>query len=252
MDDEFKIDMDETKSGDEKPEAPVGAFGIADTFKRSLLVNPMTFVPVVLAVLLWMVTAWIPFINIGTTIALFTLPVWLADGRKISPIEIFLAEHRAKLESFLLLSAVFTAVSLAAWGLFSGMGVAPRFCGTMSRCSAFWFQMRLLLAMAAALTPLAMVGTAWSMAYFLLLEKGLGPLEAIQASAELTRGSRLKILVVFGLPVALGIVLCMIFSFVPYVRWILMLATLLAMVSVLAKLAGTVYGALRAGTTPAA
>ena len=56
----------------------------------------------------------------------------------------------------------------------------------------------------------------------------------------------------FGLPVALGIVLCMIFSFVPYVRWILMLATLLAMVSVLAKLAGTVYGALRAGTTPAA
>ena len=252
MDDEFKIDMDETKSGDEKPEAPVGAFGIADTFKRSLLVDPMTFVPVVLAVLLWMVTAWIPFINIGTTIALFTLPVWLADGRKISPIEIFLAEHRAKLESFLLLSAVFTAVSLAAWGLFSGMGVAPRFAGTLTRSSMVWFLLRILVAVAAALTPLAMVGTSWSMAYFLLLEKGLGPLEAIQASAELTRGSRLKILVVFGLPVALGIVLCMIFSFVPYVRWILMLATLLAMVSVLAKLAGTVYGALRAGTTPAA
>ena len=252
MPNEFEIDLDEKKPEAEKPEAPAGAFGIADTFKRSLLVNPLAFAPVVLAVLLWMVTSYIPFVNIGTTIALFTLPIWLADERKISPIEIFLSEHRAKLEAFLMLTAVFTAVSLAAYGMFSGMGFAPRFAGTLTRSSVVWFQLRILVAVAAALTPLAMVGTSWSMAYFLLLEKGLGPLEAIQASAELTRGSRLKILVVFGLPAALGIVLCMIFSFVPYVRWILMPATLLATLSVLVKLAGTVYGTLRAGATPTA
>ena len=252
MPNEFEIDLDEKKPEAEKPEAPAGAFGIADTFKRSLLVNPLAFAPVVLAVLLWMVTSYIPFVNIGTTIALFTLPIWLADERKISPIEIFLAEHRAKLEGFLMLTAVFTAVSLAAYGMFSGMGFAPRFAGTLTRSSVVWFQLRILVAVAAALTPLAMVGTSWSMAYFLLLEKGLGPLEAIQASAELTRGNRLKILVVFGLPAALGLVLCMIFSFVPYVRWILMPATLLATLSVLVKLAGTVYGTLRAGATPTA
>lgn len=251
MDEEFKIDLDETKPGNDQPETPAGAFGIVDTFKRSLLGDPMALVPVALAVLLWMLTAWMPYINIGTTIALFTLPVWLADGRKISPVEIFFAEHRKKLEGFLLLAGIFTAVSIAAWGLFSGMGVAPRFVGTISRSSMHWFQLRLVIAMLAALTPMVIVGTSWSMAYFLLLDKNLGPLEAIQASAELTRGNRLKILAVFGLPIVAGIVLCMIFRYVPYVRWVLMPATMLAMVSVLVKLAGTVYGALRTGTASA-
>ncbi|MGI5868839.1 MAG: hypothetical protein ACOX9C_05275 [Kiritimatiellia bacterium] len=254
MDDDnnIKIDLDEMELDSETAaEAAAWVFGIVDIFKRSLLVNPMTYVPIILSVLLWMVTAWIPFVNIGTTIALFTLPVWLANKRKISPVEMFFSEHWAKLENFLLLSAVFAAVAIAAWSLFSGIGCFPRCCTAMSCGSVFWLRFRLLIAVAAALVPLAMVGTSWSMAYFLLIDKDLKPLDALQASADLTRGSRLKILAIFGLPAALGTLLCMIFGFIPCLRWLLVPLTFLATATVLVKLAGTAYETLQAKATEA-
>ena len=249
MADEFEIDLDEdkTESGASGASSEVD-LNVLATFKQSLLAKPMDLLPVLLCALLWLVTAWIPFVNIGTTIALFTLPVWLADGRKISPVELFLCEHRAKLENFLLLSGLFAAAALAAWGLFSGMGLAPGCSMALCGGSLFWTQFRLLLAAVAALAPLAMVGTAWSLAFFLLLERGLEPFAAIRASAEATRGNRLRILAIIGIPELLGGMLCLAFSYVPYLRWILVPVTFLATKTIVIKLAGTVYGALRTRT----
>ena len=34
------------------------------------------------AVILWILTLWIPYLNVGTTIALFTMPIELAKDRK--------------------------------------------------------------------------------------------------------------------------------------------------------------------------
>ena len=42
--------------------------------------------------------------------------------------------------------------------------------------------------------------------------------------------------------------LCLAFSYVPYLRWILVPVTFLATKTIVIKLAGTVYGALRTRT----
>lgn len=37
------------------------------------------------AIVLWILTIWIPYINVGTTIAIYTIPVALSKGKVISP-----------------------------------------------------------------------------------------------------------------------------------------------------------------------
>ncbi len=45
-------------------------------------------------VVLWFLTFWIPYINVGTTIALSTLPAMLSRGEVISPLRIFDGSYR--------------------------------------------------------------------------------------------------------------------------------------------------------------
>lgn len=37
------------------------------------------------ATILWLLTIWIPYLNVGTTIAMTTIPIELSKGRVISP-----------------------------------------------------------------------------------------------------------------------------------------------------------------------
>ena len=41
------------------------------------------------AVILWLLTIWVPYINVGTTIAIQTIPIELSKGKVISPLFIF-------------------------------------------------------------------------------------------------------------------------------------------------------------------
>jgi len=54
----------------------------AETLKDSIAIGVKNAPSVVVAVALWLVTIWIPYINIGTTIAISLLPVELADVRQ--------------------------------------------------------------------------------------------------------------------------------------------------------------------------
>ncbi|MCG4956686.1 hypothetical protein [Alistipes finegoldii] len=47
----------------------------AETLKDSIAIGVKNAPSVVVAVALWLVTIWIPYINIGTTIAISLLPV---------------------------------------------------------------------------------------------------------------------------------------------------------------------------------
>lgn len=55
------------------------------SLKDAFAIGVKNLVPIVLSVLLWLVTVWIPYVNVGTTIALATLPVKLSKGEMISP-----------------------------------------------------------------------------------------------------------------------------------------------------------------------
>ena len=58
----------------------------AETLKDSIAIGVKNAPSVVVAVALWLVTIWIPYINIGTTIAISLLPVELAKGSVINPL----------------------------------------------------------------------------------------------------------------------------------------------------------------------
>lgn len=113
------------------------------------------------AVILWLLTIWIPYINLGTTIGMLGFVVAMSQGRSFSPLEIFSEQYRKQMGGFLLLSA------LMAIGILCG----------------FTFM----------IIPGFVLSVAWSQAVLLQLDKGLNPIEAITASNEITYGNKLRI-----------------------------------------------------------
>ena len=108
------------------------------------------------AVILWALTIWIPYINVGTTIAISTLPMELAKGNVMSPTAIFDPKYRTFMgEYFVTIGLMMPALMIA---------------------SAFLF------------VPAIIIGLAWSLALFLVLDKGLNPAAAITESNKLTKG----------------------------------------------------------------
>ncbi len=73
-------------------------------------------VSLAVAVILYFLTIWIPYINVGTTIAMMTIPGRLAKGEIISPLFIFDDKYRKDFSAFFLLMAFIYLVTLV--GLF--------------------------------------------------------------------------------------------------------------------------------------
>src|SRR4051812_5987849 len=57
------------------------------------------------AVALWVLTLWIPYLNVGTTIGLLGLVAAMSKGEVISPTEIFRADYRKQMGEFFLVQA---------------------------------------------------------------------------------------------------------------------------------------------------
>jgi len=123
------------------------------------------------AIVLWLLTLWVPYINVGTTIAICAIPVALAQGKTISPLFIFESKYRKMMGEFFLLA------------VFIYMAMIP-----------------LLIFL---IVPAFVVGIAWSLAFYLLIDKGLAPGEALTTSNRLTYGYKWRI---FGVSVVIAIV----------------------------------------------
>ena len=123
------------------------------------------------AVILYALTIWIPYLNVGTTIAMCSIPVELSKGKVISPLFIFDAKYRKYMgEFFLLLGFVSIAVvPLILFGFF----------------------------------PAIVISLAWSLAVFLLLDKGVSPGEALIQSNKLTYGYKWTL---FFISLVLGLI----------------------------------------------
>lgn len=110
------------------------------------------------AVILWLLTIWIPYLNVGTTIAIYGIVVAMSKGHIVSPLEIFDGKYRKNMgEFFLLLSFIF-------FGVFMG----------------YLF----------IIIPGIVISLAWSQSLFLLIDKGLNPSEALAVSNRITYGKK--------------------------------------------------------------
>lgn len=130
----------------------------AETLKDSIEIGVKNAPSIVVAVILWLVTIWIPYINIGTTIAIKLLPVELAKGNVINPLSIFDSKYRRYMGEFLI-----------TWGLM----LIPIYIATLF-----------------LVVPGIVLSLSWTLSFYFLLDKGKNPIEAIKASNDPTYGSK--------------------------------------------------------------
>jgi len=116
------------------------------------------FFPLLISYILWAITLWIPYINIGTTIGLYGLIVKMSKGEKFSAGEIFKKEYRAIMPEFLLLTGLF--------------GIA------------------LYFALLFVVIPGIVLSIAWGYSFYFLIDKKLGVLESLRVSNETTYGKK--------------------------------------------------------------
>lgn len=125
---------------------------------------------IIAAAVLYVLTIWIPYINVGTTIAICNLPVELSKGGVINPLSIFDAKYRHQMGEFILLYGV----------MLIGIIVAALF---------MYF-------------PAIVIALTWSQAIYLLLDKKINWAQCLTESNRMTMGYKWKI---FFLKIALAI-----------------------------------------------
>lgn len=147
----------------------------AETLKDSIEIGVKNAPSIVVAVVLWLVTIWIPYINIGTTIAIKLLPIELAKGNVINPLSIFDSKYRRYMGEFLI-----------TWGLM----LIPIYIATLF-----------------LVVPGIVLSLSWSLSFYFLLDKGKNPMQAIKASNDATYGSKWSMFfVILAFAVVMGIV----------------------------------------------
>lgn len=115
------------------------------------------------AIVLWVLTIWIPYLNVGTTIGLLTLVVVMSKGGVVSPTEIFKDKYRQYMGEFFLLVGFLT------------LGVT--------------------IGYAFMIIPGIVISVAWGQALYLMVDKGMNPTEALTTSNKITYGHKLTIFI---------------------------------------------------------
>lgn len=133
------------------------------------------FFPLLLMVILYIVTVWIPYLNVGTTIGLYKAVIGIGRGETIDPTSIFAKEN------FHNLSGLFLLLGL----LYIGTVVAMMF----------------------MIIPGIVMGIAWGFAIYFFLDKKVSPLKSLQLSYDTTYGNKWRIFFVeFLTALAIGLV----------------------------------------------
>lgn len=173
-------------------------------------------VSLLVATVLWIVTIWIPYLNVGTTIAMTTIPIELSKGKVISPVFIFDSKYRKYMGEY------FTLIGLML------MAIIP----------ALFFM----------IVPGIVISIGWSLAIYILLDKGVAPGEAMVLSNKATYGYKWTI---FGVQFILSLaysILSWIFGLIPFLGFLLVLCVIIAYVIIGMGCSAVIYRNLTAET----
>jgi len=118
-------------------------------------------ISIFIAIILWALTSWIPYLNVGTTIGLLSMPIGISKGNIMSPTEIFNPKYRQFMGEYFILTGL------------KAQGLLP--------------------AMLFLVVPYIILNLAWSQSTYLLLDKEVNPAEALTLSNKITYGHKGKI-----------------------------------------------------------
>lgn len=136
-------------------------FGVGAIISNGFSLGFKNLFPLLGSFILWAVTIWIPYINVGTTVGLYGLVVKMSRGERFGVGEIFSKKYRRIFpEFFLLLGLVSTAVSLGVFFVF---------------------------------IPGVIISLVWYLSYYLLIDKDMGIIESLKASNKATYGFKWEI-----------------------------------------------------------
>lgn len=152
---------------------------IMATIKDGLAIALVNYLSLVAAAALYVITIWIPYLNVGTTIAMASLPAEMAKGTMINPLFIFDGKYRRNMGEFFILMALMSGA------IFVG----------------FLF----------GIIPGLVISVAWSFAAVLFVDKDMSALDSLRESNRLTYGNKWRIfgaefLLAFCLEIVVGIV----------------------------------------------
>lgn len=134
---------------------------ICATIKDGFSLGFSNFLSVIAITLLYLLTIWIPYLNVGTTIAFCALPAEIAKGKVVNPFYIFDGKYRRNMGEFFILYAL----------MFSAIMVG--FCFL--------------------LIPGYVIAVAWSFAFVLFVDKDLNALASLRESNRITYGNKWRI-----------------------------------------------------------
>lgn len=143
---------------------------VIPTIQEGISVALVNYLSILAAVVLYVLTIWIPYLNVGTTIAMASLPAEMAKGNVVNPLFIFDGKYRRNMgEFFILMALMYGAVSVG-----------------------FMF----------GIIPGIVLGYAWYIAIILFVDKDRNALEALRESNQLTYGNKMRI---FCIELVLGL-----------------------------------------------
>lgn len=130
-------------------------------FQNGIKLGLKNFVSILIAAVLYVLTIWIPYLNVGTTIGMASLPLKMSEGETISPTEIFNEKYRKNMGEFLLLIGLLYLIIL--------MG--------------FMF----------VIIPGIVMSIAYGYSIYILIDKEITPTEALNLSNKKTYGHKWSI-----------------------------------------------------------
>ena len=175
------------------------------TVKDGLAIASGNYFRLIATTFLYLLSSCIPYINIGTTIAVGALPAEMIKGKPIDPFYIFDARYRRRMGEYLIL--MFLMLGAVLIGLFMGI------------------------------IPALVVSIAWSVAGVLFVDKNMNSLEALRESDRLTYGNKWRIFAVVMIPSILLTIIVTVIALLSEIgnhAWLTLLGALVNLIIVIA------------------
>ena len=145
----------------------VRKLSVGEAIPEALKISVSNFVSVFIACILYLLTIWIPYLNVGTTIGMASVPLAMSKGKVISPLFIFEAKYRKYMGEYFALQGL--------------------------------MMLSILPALLFMVIPGIVIAIGWSLALFILIDKEVSPSEAMILSNKATQGYKWTIFGIFFL-----------------------------------------------------
>ena len=182
---------------------------VIPTLTEAFRLGIRNVIPLILTVLLYALTCWIPYLNVGTTVGLYRIIIDLSKGKTVDPLSIFKKENFKNMGGFFLMLGFLTV------GITASM--------------IFLF------------IPAFIMGIAWGYAIYIFLEKKVSPLKALTLSEKVTYGEKWTIFFISLLFGLIAGVICGIFTAIPKVGPILVFLIVICLCAVSVALEAVLY-----------